>query len=153
MEASEIDWETINANLPFEHNEESHAQRRWLMIAFLFCFLFLFLSFVEISLKTLPCRLNTMSRITLREVGWKIYRKPSRALSRYYWYTLSWPGKYFEKNHAQKIVNFRAPTEKSGPIHWQTGGYFSIQWHLSHYISIMLMECGAKGLTKTDFVW
>ena len=41
MEASEIDWETINANLPFEHNEDSHAQRRWLMI---------FVSFVEISL-------------------------------------------------------------------------------------------------------
>ena len=28
MEASEVDWETINANLPFEHTEESHAQRR-----------------------------------------------------------------------------------------------------------------------------
>ena len=29
MDASEIDWETINANLPYEHSEESHAQRRW----------------------------------------------------------------------------------------------------------------------------
>ena len=34
MEASEIDWETINANLPFEHNEESYTQRRWLKVNF-----------------------------------------------------------------------------------------------------------------------
>ena len=32
MEASEVDWETINANLPFEHTEESHAQRRYICI-------------------------------------------------------------------------------------------------------------------------
>ena len=28
MEASEIDWETINEQLPYDHSEESHARRR-----------------------------------------------------------------------------------------------------------------------------
>ena len=28
MEASGVDWETINTNLPHDHSEESHAQRR-----------------------------------------------------------------------------------------------------------------------------
>ena len=28
MDASEIDWETINEQLPYDHSEESHARRR-----------------------------------------------------------------------------------------------------------------------------
>ena len=28
MEASEVDWETINEQLPYDHSEESHARRR-----------------------------------------------------------------------------------------------------------------------------
>ena len=28
MEASEVDWETINDQLPYDHSEESHARRR-----------------------------------------------------------------------------------------------------------------------------
>ena len=28
MEASEIDWETINEQMPYDHSEESHARRR-----------------------------------------------------------------------------------------------------------------------------
>ena len=29
MDPSEIDWETINSQLPYEHSEEAHAQRRF----------------------------------------------------------------------------------------------------------------------------
>ena len=28
MDASEIDWETINEQLPYDHSDESHARRR-----------------------------------------------------------------------------------------------------------------------------
>ena len=28
MDASEIDWETINEQMPYDHSEESHARRR-----------------------------------------------------------------------------------------------------------------------------
>ena len=29
MDPSEIDWENINSQLPYEHSEEAHAQRRF----------------------------------------------------------------------------------------------------------------------------
>ena len=28
MDASEVDWETINEQLPYDHSDESHAKRR-----------------------------------------------------------------------------------------------------------------------------
>jgi hypothetical protein len=28
MDASAVDWETVNANLPYDHSEEAHVQRR-----------------------------------------------------------------------------------------------------------------------------
>ena len=74
MEASEIDWETINANLPFEHNEESHAQRRWLKVDF-------WLYFVNVHVRRnmvynhhiRTYLLSPMRRATLREGCWKLY--------------------------------------------------------------------------------
>ena len=33
MEASGIDWETINSQLPYDHSEEAHAQRRYTTIS------------------------------------------------------------------------------------------------------------------------
>ena len=71
MEASEIDWETINANLPFEHNEESHAQRRWLrkFIFDLFCKFFQLGKNVVFNPNIPTYLLSTMKRATLREGG------------------------------------------------------------------------------------
>ena len=31
MEAEGIDWESINDSLPYDHSEESHAKRRWVI--------------------------------------------------------------------------------------------------------------------------
>ena len=28
MDASEVDWETINEQMPYDHSEESHARRK-----------------------------------------------------------------------------------------------------------------------------
>ena len=70
MEASEIDWETINANLPFEHNEESHAQRRWLKVYLLyFVNVFQLRRNMVYNPNIRTYLLSTMKIATLREGG------------------------------------------------------------------------------------
>ena len=66
MEASEVDWETINANLPYEHNEESHAQRRYICInVFLHICMFVYIQLYTYT----TCLLNTLKRAMPNAVG------------------------------------------------------------------------------------
>ena len=83
MDASEVDWESINEQLPYDHSEESHARRKEIWNGMNMngnCYL----SLAEVDKGIIDVRINRVKNLLslhldlFRFLGWRMYLMPKK---------------------------------------------------------------------------